>query len=357
LQLENDGAELAARKDDVSVAQGNLARLLRERNVSLVPPIDVFSEWLFSYEEALRSSIDLASAESCLAELKLSRDSLVDSVAEDLAGLTPEQVLTKVLDEALRLNRITKAEELRSEATVAIATLGESALEVEAVLASHSDEQSLQRLQAELKDGIDQLDSEREEAIGLRNEASHAITTLFSFEVLAQLLGEDAQAEEEKIDLENRIDIIERSADILSQVIDEYESDNQDPLIKQAQNLVHKVAPNWGDLLYSRDDRGKVVIERRNSSARLADSKLSDGARALLYMALRLAFANNDADRRGIALPILCDDPLVHLDDSRRSGAIALLADSSRTHQVMLFTCDTATRDMAAAAGAKIVAL
>ena len=357
LQLENDAAELAARKDDISVAQGDLARLLRERNIYLAPPIDVFSEWLFSYEEALRSSIDLASAEARLAELKLNRDSLVDSVAEDLAGLTPDQVLTKVLDEALRLNRITEAEGLRSEATVAIATLGESALEVESVLASHSDEQSLQRLQAELKDSIDQLDSKREEAFTLRNEAGRAITTLYSFEVLAQLLGEQAQVEEEIGELEDRIDVIERSAEILSQVIDQYESENQDPLIKQAQNLVHQVVSDWGELLYSRNERGKVVIDRRNSLGRLADSKLSDGARALLYLALRLAFAKSDADRRGIALPILCDDPLVHLDDSRRIGAIALLAGSSQTHQVMLFTCDTATRDMAAEAGAKIVAL
>ena len=282
---------------------------------------------------------------------------MVDSVAEDLAGLTPDQVLTKVLDEALRLNRITEAEGLRSKATVAIATLGESALEVESVLASHSDEQSLQRLQAELKDSIDQLDSKREEAFTLRNEAGRAITTLYSFEVLAQLLGEQAQVEEEIGELEDRIDVIERSAEILSQVIDQYESENQDPLIKQAQNLVHQVVPDWGELLYSRNEKGKVVIDRRNSLGRLADSKLSDGARALLYLALRLAFAKSDADRRGIALPILCDDPLVHLDDSRRIGAIALLAGSSQTHQMILFTCDTATRDMAAAAGAKIVAL
>jgi uncharacterized protein YhaN len=110
-------------------------------------------------------------------------------------------------------------------------------------------------------------------------------------------------------------------------------------------------------LLFRRDESGKVLIERRDDVARLEDSKLSYGARALLYLALRIAFVRSDGDRRGIALPILCDDPLVHLDDDRRDGALKLLAATSATHQVILFTCDQRTRDQAGVAGANIVNL
>jgi uncharacterized protein YhaN len=53
----------------------------------------------------------------------------------------------------------------------------------------------------------------------------------------------------------------------------------------------------------------------------------------------------------------LCDDPLVHLDDNRRPGAMALLADAARTHQVLLFTCDTSTATLAQQNGAHVVTL
>ncbi|MBU6330554.1 MAG: hypothetical protein KGR18_11460, partial [Acidobacteria bacterium] len=86
-------------------------------------------------------------------------------------------------------------------------------------------------------------------------------------------------------------------------------------------------------------------------------TRLSDGARSLMYLAMRLAFAADDTERRGVALPILCDDPLVHLDDTRRPGAIGLLADASRTNQVLLFTCDDATVALARDNGAHVVHL
>jgi uncharacterized protein YhaN len=96
-------------------------------------------------------------------------------------------------------------------------------------------------------------------------------------------------------------------------------------------------------------------LERSSPTGRLNDKFISDGGRALMYLALRIAFAQKDAARRGIALPLICDDPLVHFDDQRSESAIALLAQVSTEHQVLLFTCERRTRDIAASLGARVI--
>jgi uncharacterized protein YhaN len=143
----------------------------------------------------------------------------------------------------------------------------------------------------------------------------------------------------------------------LSDVIERYENENQDPVVLSASALVSKVVPDWGTIRFSRseDGKGTPILERNGSDGRLNDKLLSDGGRALMYLALRIAFAQKDAERRGIALPLICDDPLVHFDDERSESAIALLAEVSQAHQVLLFTCERRTRDIAKSLGARVL--
>jgi uncharacterized protein YhaN len=142
---------------------------------------------------------------------------------------------------------------------------------------------------------------------------------------------------------------------VLRETIDRYERENQAPVVKTASELINKVVPDWGSVVFTRDDRGNPILERADNDGRLTDKALSDGARALLYLGIRLAFAQKDAEKRGIALPLICDDPLIHFDDQRSLSALQLLAEFSNTHQVVLFTCETRTRDAAAKIGATII--
>jgi uncharacterized protein YhaN len=54
---------------------------------------------------------------------------------------------------------------------------------------------------------------------------------------------------------------------------------------------------------------------------------------------------------------VLCDDPLVHIDDQRAPEVMKILAQASAERQVILFTCHEDTRDLAVAAGAHVVSL
>jgi uncharacterized protein YhaN len=76
---------------------------------------------------------------------------------------------------------------------------------------------------------------------------------------------------------------------------------------------------------------------------------LSDGARDQLYLALRIASLERIA-KAGGALPLVLDDVLVHFDDARARAAIEVLAELSRTVQVLFFTHNQHLVELARAA-------
>ena len=128
-------------------------------------------------------------------------------------------------------------------------------------------------------------------------------------------------------------------------------------MIKDAQKFISEIVDQWGDLLFSRDEKGKVQILRDGQGGKLPQNSLSEGARALLFLGIRLAFVNKDAEKRGIRLPILCDDPFIHFDNSRRDSAMKLFGHIALENQVILFTCEESTRDLAISNGAHLINL
>lgn len=68
-----------------------------------------------------------------------------------------------------------------------------------------------------------------------------------------------------------------------------------------------------------------------------AEPDLSRGTVDLVYLAARLALVT--VLTGGRKPPLLFDDPFITFDDRRRAGAVALLRELSREHQVFLFTC------------------
>lgn len=79
---------------------------------------------------------------------------------------------------------------------------------------------------------------------------------------------------------------------------------------------------------------------------RVAPDVLSQGARDQIHLAVRLALVSLLAATE--PQPIFLDDPFVHFDPERRRRALDLVVDFARGHQVVLFTCDPAYRDLGA---------
>lgn len=66
---------------------------------------------------------------------------------------------------------------------------------------------------------------------------------------------------------------------------------------------------------------------------------ISRGTIDLIYLAVRLALV--EVLTHGRRPPLLFDDPFITFDDRRRDGAMHLLRELSKTHQVILFTCSS----------------
>jgi uncharacterized protein YhaN len=66
---------------------------------------------------------------------------------------------------------------------------------------------------------------------------------------------------------------------------------------------------------------------------------ISRGTIDLIYLAVRLALV--EVLTHGRRPPLLFDDPFITFDDRRRDGALQLLRELSKTHQVILFTCSS----------------
>lgn len=84
--------------------------------------------------------------------------------------------------------------------------------------------------------------------------------------------------------------------------------------------------------------------EASRSPERIKPDTVSQGARDQIHLAVRLALL--DLLSHGEPQPLFLDDPFVHFDPVRRERAIELIRDFSRTHQVVLFTCDPFYRNL-----------
>lgn len=148
---------------------------------------------------------------------------------------------------------------------------------------------------------------------------------------------------------------------LLSEQADLADLQNQPKLIERTSELARSVALTWSGVRVIRDsesnnNRAKLIVDLEKGGF-VPVHQLSTGAKTVLYLALRLAVAEDQSKRTGVWLPLICDDPLVHLDDKRAPQAMALLAKASQNRQVILLTCSKRSLDLAEQAGAQRVSL
>lgn len=98
----------------------------------------------------------------------------------------------------------------------------------------------------------------------------------------------------------------------------------------------------YSDVLINRDFSAKVRAAD-GAVAREAEY-LSAGTLDLMYLAVRLAVCEL-ALPAGENCPLIIDDALVNLDETRQKQAMELLAEIAKTRQVILFSCHKLTED------------
>lgn len=86
------------------------------------------------------------------------------------------------------------------------------------------------------------------------------------------------------------------------------------------------------------DDSLALKLRPVESTEEVLPDQLSSGTIDQIYFALRLA-AVRLIEKKGETLPLFLDEPFAQYDEERTRAALSLLAEESRTRQVMLFTC------------------
>lgn len=125
-------------------------------------------------------------------------------------------------------------------------------------------------------------------------------------------------------------------------------AEQQDPLVQRASELFAITTLNdFAGIETDIDDKGQPVVVGRRADGSLASvATMSDGTRDQLFLAFRLASLENYASATE-PLPFIADDILVHFDDDRSRSTLELLAEFSRSNQVLLFTHHRSVRDLA----------
>lgn len=358
-ELDDRVEDLARRVVDLEIvvveADKTVRGLLEPRGIGLGLVNADFEKWFTKYEAAIRSSEALSVARSVLSDLLERLNELTAPVASEIDGLTPAAIAARVNEKKEAASRRRDAESAVREAEGKVRATNLDSPDAEALLRDHPDLADLKVQEESTGLRAAAIRGERDESNNRLGEIGKEIERLEGTEVLPGLLLQKGNLEDAKEEANARHETLAMAHDVLCAAIDEHERENQDPVVARASDLVAEVVPGWGTVIKRRDEAGKLLIERVGSDGRVGDHAISDGGRALLYLAIRLAFAQQDASRRQISLPIICDDPLIHFDDVRQQAAVQLLKKISDEHQVVLFTCERATRDYAASLGANIV--
>ncbi len=165
---------------------------------------------------------------------------------------------------------------------------------------------------------------------------------------IEDLRGSDRLArlrrEEEGLTSEIRQRALEWSAAAVARrLIDEaarhFQDLHQPAVIRKASEFFRVMTGGAFERIIRPVDEGvETLICVRSSGAECRPETLSRGTHEQLYLALRFAAVQTASPARP-PLPILMDDVLVNFDDARVARAVDVIAELSKTHQILYFTC------------------
>lgn len=192
------------------------------------------------------------------------------------------------------------------------------------------------------------LETLRAEEVSLELEREQALERLGGIKHELRCLEEDDQAVRLRFQLaqvQSRLDVaarewlaVETAGQALDLVRRRYERQHQPEMLRTASGYLEKLTRGkYRSVWMPLGDRVLRVDDEQGQS--LAVECLSRGTRELLFLAVRLAVAE-DLARRGVSLPLILDDVVVNLDEERSEAALNLLWEfAHRGQQILFFTC------------------
>ncbi|HTJ58621.1 MAG TPA: AAA family ATPase [Devosiaceae bacterium] len=188
----------------------------------------------------------------------------------------------------------------------------------------------------------------RQDALGSENDSLHALLgqKQAQREVLEAGTGaefaafERRSAEAEIVATARQWAVRKIAATMLGAAIERHREAQSDPLMLRAGALFSTLTSgSFASLMqdYGEEDDQTRLVGVRASGERVAIAGMSEGTRDQLYLALRLAYIEDYADRTE-PVPFIGDDLFQTFDDERTRAGILAFASTSPVFQPILFT-------------------
>ncbi len=135
---------------------------------------------------------------------------------------------------------------------------------------------------------------------------------------------------------------------ILRQQVERYREENKDPLLARAsQYFAEMTCHEFSGVESNYDDQGQpILVGVRKNGEQVLTGAMSDGTLDPLFLSLRLAYLHNKLSEFE-PMPLVVDDILIHLDDTRALATMKVLAEFSKSTQVLFFTHHQRLRELA----------
>ena len=131
---------------------------------------------------------------------------------------------------------------------------------------------------------------------------------------------------------------IEMAKRLLQRAIEQFREENESTVIERAGSFFHKLTlGKYEGLAIEYEDHEPYIEAQMANGIRKKISELSDGTRDQLFLALRLAFIEQQI-HPSEPIPLIMDDVLVNFDDERTMAALEVLNEIGEHTQILYFT-------------------
>jgi len=335
-------------------------------------PMDLVPEWTVMLEEATALRRRAEEAREALPSLRLELEERERSLAEAEARLTELTTLLGALDPqrndpAEGLRRIEEGLRLGDRADALEQSLArehpdwpERVAEAQRLLAEGQPLDLATGERVELEQRAEEVRAQLQDRRELRVKLSQELANLAHLPGVDEIDGEIEALDEERARFRRERDRLALLASVIREADRRYRDRHQPPVLRQASEYLRIITGGRYDRIVpdeAEDGSPRIAVARPNEPfPRVADHPLSRGIREQIYLALRLALADQVDDEE--PLPLVLDELLVNWDPARTRGGIRILRSIGGRRQVFILTCHPALAErFAQEAGATVVAL
>ena len=245
-----------------------------------------------------------------------------------------EDIVLKLDEHHARCVAARKAEEKEKKASAAADEAYERLNRLEAKASEDTDSASNSTAEAEL---VRELAGMRKQAVALSDKIATDKGKLAVTGDPVVMRSEIARLEKERLQLQEELEAIALAKAVLKEADDEIQSRFSPELGRVAAEYMSFVTGGrYEGVLLNRDF--SAMTKTTDDAIARRSEYLSAGTIDLLYLAVRLAVCEL-ALPEGETCPLIIDDALVNMDETRYEQAVKLLGEIAKQRQVILFTC------------------